>query len=227
MGAPDRLHACFGKAEVLNLAFLDQLLHRAGHVFDRHIRIDAVLIEEIDAVGLQALERGLGHLPDVLWPAVKARLCVSGFEAELGGDHHLITEWGEGFADELLVGERTVSFRGIEEGDAALDGRLDQSHPLLLVGSRTVAKAQSHAAQPDGRDFQVTVSKRALVHCVSFQERGTSLIVTASASRPPTLPTILGPHRSYLEWYAASRAACTPGTGSAKVTSRSRPPARM
>src|SRR5829696_5589789 len=69
MGAPDRLHACFGKAEVLDLAFLDQLLHRAGNVFDRHARIDAVLIEEIDAVGLQALERGLSDLPDVLWPA--------------------------------------------------------------------------------------------------------------------------------------------------------------
>jgi hypothetical protein len=166
MGAPDRLHACFGKAEVLDLAFLDQLLHRGGNVFDRHVRINAVLIEEIDAVGLQALERGLGDLPDVLRPAVKARLCVSGFEAELGGDHDLITEWGEGFADELLVGERTVSFRGIEEGDATLDGRLNKSDPLLLVGSRTVAKAQSHAAQPDGRDFQVTVSKLALLYCL-------------------------------------------------------------
>src|SRR5918994_1790793 len=112
--APDRLHACFGKAEVLDLAFLDQLLYRAGNVFDRHVRIDAVLIEEIDAVGLQALERGLGDLPDVLWPAVKARLCVSGFEAELGSDHHPITEWGEGCAHELLVGERAVSFRRVE-----------------------------------------------------------------------------------------------------------------
>ena len=35
----------FGQAEVLDLAFLDQLLHRAGHVLDRHVRVDAVLIE--------------------------------------------------------------------------------------------------------------------------------------------------------------------------------------
>jgi hypothetical protein len=84
MGAPDRLHARFRKAEVLDLALLDQLLHRASDVFDRHVRIDAVLIEEINALGLQAFERGLGDLPDVLWPAVKARLRVSGFEPELG-----------------------------------------------------------------------------------------------------------------------------------------------
>ena len=47
--APDRLHARFGKAEVLDLACLDQVLHRAGDVLDRHVRVDAVLVEEIDA----------------------------------------------------------------------------------------------------------------------------------------------------------------------------------
>ena len=45
VGAADRLRAGFGEAEVLDLAFLNQLLHRAGDVFDRHVRIDAVLIE--------------------------------------------------------------------------------------------------------------------------------------------------------------------------------------
>ena len=43
--AADRLHAGFGQAEVLDLAFLDQVLHRSRHVFDRHVRVDAVLVE--------------------------------------------------------------------------------------------------------------------------------------------------------------------------------------
>jgi hypothetical protein len=73
-------------------AFLDQILHRPRHVFDRHVRIDAVLVVEVDAVGLQPRERGLGDLPDVLRPAVKARLRVPGLEAELGGDNDLLPE---------------------------------------------------------------------------------------------------------------------------------------
>ena len=39
-----------------DLSFLDEILDRAGHVFDRHVRIDAVLVVEIDAVGPEALE---------------------------------------------------------------------------------------------------------------------------------------------------------------------------
>ena len=55
--AADRLRAGLGQAEVLDLARLDQVLDRAGDVFDRHIRIDAVLVEQVDDVGPQALER--------------------------------------------------------------------------------------------------------------------------------------------------------------------------
>ena len=46
--AADRLHSCFGKAEVLDLAFLNQVLHRSGHVFDRHVRVNPMLIEQVD-----------------------------------------------------------------------------------------------------------------------------------------------------------------------------------
>ena len=70
--AADGLRARLGKAEVLHLAFADQLLDRARDVLDRHVRIDAVLIEQIDDVGLEPLERSLGDLLDVLRPAVKA-----------------------------------------------------------------------------------------------------------------------------------------------------------
>ena len=41
--------ARFGEAEVFHLARLDQFLHGAGDVFDRHVRIDAVLVEQVDA----------------------------------------------------------------------------------------------------------------------------------------------------------------------------------
>ena len=84
--------------------------------------------EEIDTIGLKPLERGLGNLLDVLRAAVHAGLrpLFIEVEAEFGGNHDLVTKGGQGFADELLVGERAVDFRGVEERDATLDGRPDR-----------------------------------------------------------------------------------------------------
>ena len=135
--AADGLHARFGKSEVLHLALLDQVLHGSGHVFDRHVRVDAVLIEQVDDVGLEPLERGLDDLLDVLGPAVQGSPLASVLrirrQAELGGDHHLVAERSERFAHEFFVGERAVDFGGVEERDAAFDGRADQGDPFLLV----------------------------------------------------------------------------------------------
>ena len=39
------------QAEVFDLTLRNQFLHRSGHSLDRHLRIDAVLIEEINAIG--------------------------------------------------------------------------------------------------------------------------------------------------------------------------------
>ena len=80
---------------------------------------------------------------------------------ELGGDHHLSLERLQRFAHQFLVRERTVHFRGVEEGDAALDRLVQKVDHLLFVGWR-VAKAHSHAAQARGprlpvRCFQVYV----------------------------------------------------------------------
>src|SRR6516162_8105506 len=46
----DRMHARLREAEVLDLTFLDQALHRAGDVFNRNVWVDAMLIEQIDDV---------------------------------------------------------------------------------------------------------------------------------------------------------------------------------
>src|ERR1019366_7995423 len=116
MCATDRLHSCFGKAEVLDLAFLKQVLHRSSYVFDRHVRVNPMLIEQVDDVNLEPLKRALCGLLDVLWPTVQARRTLhpagieigTEVEPELAGDHHSITEGTESFAHEFFVQERAV-----------------------------------------------------------------------------------------------------------------------
>ena len=56
MRAPNRLHPRFRQTEVLDLALLDQLFHGARDILDRHLGIDAMLVEEIDDVDLQTFE---------------------------------------------------------------------------------------------------------------------------------------------------------------------------
>ena len=153
---------------MLDLAFLDQISDRAGDVFDRHVGVDAVLVEEIDGLDLEPFERALDDLLDVLRPAVEAPLLPIRieFEAELGRDHDLFAHRREGFAQEFFVRVWPVGLGRVEEGDAALEGRPNEGDHLLLVRGWAVAEAHAHAAEPDGRDFQVAVSKRSLLHRV-------------------------------------------------------------
>ena len=117
-----------------------------------------MLIEQVDAVDLEPLERALDGLLDVLRPAIQAAprpsIAAAEVEPELGGDHHLLAEGSKGFAHKLFVGERAIDFGGIKECDAAVHGGPQQRGHLLLVFGRAVAEAHAHAAQADGRDFQ-------------------------------------------------------------------------
>src|SRR5439155_20888353 len=70
--ATDRLRSGFRKAEVFDLTFVNQFLHRSSYLFDRHVWVNTVLIEQIDNIGPKSLERSFSDLFDVLWPAVNA-----------------------------------------------------------------------------------------------------------------------------------------------------------
>src|SRR6266478_4468964 len=172
MRATNRLHACFRQAEVLHPTLLNQLLHRSGNIFDGHVRVDAVLVVQIDDVRLEPLERAFGRFLDVLWLAIQSSPLASVLRirrpTELRCKHHLIAQWSKSFAHELFVREWTVDFGSIEERDAAFDCRSNQRDPFLLVHGRTIAKAHSHAAQPNRGYFQIAFSKFASLHSFSY-----------------------------------------------------------
>src|SRR6266576_6304902 len=77
---------------------------------------------------------------------------------------HPLTERRQGLAHEFLVLEWAVDFCRVEEGDAALNGRANHRDHRLLFARWTVAGAHSHAAQPEGRDFQIALPKFSLFH---------------------------------------------------------------
>jgi hypothetical protein len=122
VGAADRARARLGKAEVSDLAFSDQVPDGPRHVLDRHGRVDAVLVEQVDPVGAEALERSFGDLPDVRGTAVETGLRAVRVdpESELGGDRHLVAHGRQALADELLVDERAVDLGGVEQRHAEI-----------------------------------------------------------------------------------------------------------
>ena len=52
-----------------DLAFGDQLLDRARDLFHRHVGIDAVLVEQIDVIGLEPPQAAVDGGLDVVRPA--------------------------------------------------------------------------------------------------------------------------------------------------------------
>jgi hypothetical protein len=136
MRAPDVLHACFGEAEVFHFALADELFHGAGDVFDRHVRIDAMLIEEVDRLDAQSLERTVDGAANRVGTAVESGELLPVLlevEAELRGDDDAAAERRERFADNLFVREWTVDLRGVEERDATLDGAANQCDCVVSV----------------------------------------------------------------------------------------------
>src|SRR5258708_9187805 len=103
MRAADCLCTRLGQTEVQHFSFCDQLFHRTGYVFNWHVRIDPVLVIQIDAVGSEALQGFLNHFPDVLRSAVKNKTALLIVEAKFGCDSDSVADRCERLSDKLFV----------------------------------------------------------------------------------------------------------------------------
>ena len=151
------------EAEVLHLAGLHELLHRTDRLFDRRVEVDAVLVVEVDVVDAEPLEARVTGLANVLGAAVDADPAAVriALVAELRREHDLVAAIGDRSADELFVGERPVHVGGVEEVDTELDRAMDRRDCFAFVG-RSVELRHAHAAEAEGRDFEL--SKLAFLH---------------------------------------------------------------
>src|SRR5215203_2735766 len=88
---PDRLLACLREAEKADLPFAHQVGHRADDIFDRHLWVNAMLIEQIDAICRESAQRPFDRIANALRPAVDARhRAVLDSESELRRDEDTI-----------------------------------------------------------------------------------------------------------------------------------------
>jgi hypothetical protein len=81
------------------------------------------------------------------------------FPAEFGGDHDIVAKRSESFADEFLVRERSVHWRGVKGRNAAFGRGTEERDDLLLVFRGPIGSAHSHAAEADGGNFQTAISQ--------------------------------------------------------------------
>ena len=96
---------------MVHLALLNQVLHCSRYIFDRHVQINAVLIEEIDVIRPRPLVRGLRHSLDLLRPAIQADdLAILNIKAELACNQHPVAHRRQSFADQLFIRMRAISF---------------------------------------------------------------------------------------------------------------------
>ena len=145
------------------------VLHRAGDILNRHIRIDPMLIEKVNGLDSKALKRPFDCLPDALRLAGHAAVLPGlriDVEAEFGRDDHLVPDWTQSFADDLFVGERPVDLRGVEESNAPFNRGADERDALVLAELCGVAEADAHAAKPDGRDPEAAAAEFTCLHCL-------------------------------------------------------------
>jgi hypothetical protein len=82
----------------------------------------------------------------------------------LVANHDLVGVRRQGFADEFLIGVRTVDLSGVEERDTEVDGPMKQGNHVLPVRHPAVAAGHGHATEPDGRNLQAAEAEGALLH---------------------------------------------------------------
>ena len=170
-GLGELVHGDFGlpgQPDVMDLALFLEPGEFADLVVERHGRIDAVELVEVDALKPEVAQAHLDLLAQVLGAAEGDDVGLAAAAADpvlgtgaqhsaLGGDDHVLGVGVQGAADDLLVGVGAVGVGGVDEGDAEVDGAAQHADGLLGVGRRApeAGAGQVHRAVAEAVHGQV------------------------------------------------------------------------
>jgi len=115
-----------------------------------------VLVVEVDVADAEAAQAGLAAGAHVLRLAAHGQAAGRALtDPELGGHLHLPPRQSpQRPAEEGLVGVGPVRVRGVEEGDPAAEGVLDDGGDGLVAERGVVGAREPHAPEPQPRHLQ-------------------------------------------------------------------------
>src|SRR5438094_10380974 len=117
MRASDTIGAGFGQTEITHLAGANQLRHRAYGFFDRRLRIDPMLIIEIDAINAEPAQARFARLLHILrFPVnpAKLRRILLAQDYELCRDNHMMAFAANSAYEQLIISVYTINVSSIE-----------------------------------------------------------------------------------------------------------------
>jgi hypothetical protein len=126
MGAADGLRSSLRQSEVADLTLPHEFGHGTDGLLDRHLRIDPVLVVQVDDINFQPPQTGLTGLMHVFRPAIHALTRLGPHLPELGSENRLVATTGDGPSDQLLVLPPTVHVGRIEQCHALVEGIADE-----------------------------------------------------------------------------------------------------
>ncbi len=138
-----------GQAQVAHLAGGDQFGHGADGLAQRHARVAAVHVVQVDDVNAQPPQAGVDRLPDVggvVADRPVRRVVLPALDGELRREGDLVAVRLDEGGEELLVAAEAVHVRGVEQGHAQIERDLQGLAGGGLVGV-AVELAHAHAAQ--------------------------------------------------------------------------------
>ena len=147
-----------GEADPAHLALVLELLERADRLGVGDVRVGAVVLVEVDAVGAERLQRRLAGLADVLGAAVELPRAAGPDVAGLGGDEDVVVAALQRLRDQPLVVADlvlvlAVGVGGVDQVHAGVERGVDGADRLLL--RRSAGEGHRHRAEADREDLGV------------------------------------------------------------------------
>ena len=149
--------AGLGEPEVAHLPGSDELGHRADGLLDRRVRVDAVLVVEVDRLDAEPRERGVARRVDVLGTAVDPDPAAVGVAlvAELRREHHLVAPAGDRLARRASRSSPTPYMSAVSRN---VTPRSSARWIVAIDSSSSISRVElghPHAAEADRADLEV------------------------------------------------------------------------
>src|SRR5271170_2238853 len=126
VSTPDCLLSRLRKPEIMYLPGPHQLPHRPRNFLDRNLRINAVLVEQVNIFNLQASQGSVDDLADMFRAAVgPAHLAIHYAKSKLRSDDGLFPPPLERPPHQLFIDERAVDLGGVKEIESQFERTVD------------------------------------------------------------------------------------------------------